>query len=64
MVVYFCKQNTKVHIDLNSGRFLNGYILSYDEDKFMFKDKKIEDNIPIFYNSIKNLEPFVEGGKY
>ena len=63
-VKYYSENKTKVHIDLKSGRFLNGFILSFDKIKFTFKDKVIADEITLFYSAIKNLEPYIDGGNY
>lgn len=63
-IKFYFERKDKVHIDLNSGKFLNGFIISISEETFMFKDQKITNNIPLFYSAIKNLEPYVAGGKY
>lgn len=61
---YFCDKKLKVHIEKYGRRWYNGLIISYDDEKITFQDRKLTDPIPIFYSDIKYLEPFTEGGKY
>lgn len=61
---YFFDSKSKVHIEKYGRRWYNGVIVSFDDKKIMFQDRKLSVPIPIFYSDIKYLEPFTEGGKY
>jgi hypothetical protein len=61
---YFLKNKTKVHIEKYGRRWYNGLIVSVDDLKIVLFDHKSKTKMPILFFDIKELEPYVQGGKY
>ena len=62
-VKYYLDKKSKLHLVLMTGKFRNGYIVSIDEEKIVFKDKVFGEE-PIPYSMIYRVEPYVDGGIY
>jgi chaperonin cofactor prefoldin len=57
---FFCDNNTKIHLDLNDGMFLNGFILKkVKEDIWWLQEDKIG-KVFLFSKSIKKLCQFID----
>lgn len=61
---FYFKDKRLIHIKTNSFKFYNGYIIDLNLKKrfLIFKDNKLSE-IPILYEEIKDVEPYVEEGK-
>ena len=61
---YYFKSKTTIHLKLANGRFYNGTIfdLTSEKDLMVFKDKVLG-TIPVLFEEIETVEPFVEVGR-
>jgi len=58
--VYF-ETKIKVHIDCNNGRYYNGEILEFNEEKsFIILNDRVLGNMPIMFGDIQNIEKYKE----
>lgn len=51
----FKEDNTKVHVQLKSGRFFNGFVLELEGDSLVFNDDKLNAT-PLFLFEINFVE--------
>jgi sRNA-binding regulator protein Hfq len=56
---FFKKENAKVHIELNNGRFYNGKVLEVAGDMIIFDDS-ILGAMPIYFHLISVVEKYIE----
>jgi len=56
---FYKKENMKIHIELNNGRFYNGFILEIAGDMLIFDDSSLG-AIPIYFLQVTIVEKYKE----
>ena len=56
---YFFKNKTNIHINLKSGKFLNGIIKEISDSFFIF-DERLEGDQPVYLIEIASISPYKE----
>ena len=56
---FYRRQEKKVHVEMNNGRFYNGIVIEILDDAFILEDSSLG-QMPISFSQIKILEAYKE----
>ena len=58
---FYKRQKKKIHVEVDNGRFYNGFVVEILDDAFILEDSSLG-QMPIFFSQIKIVEGYKEKG--